>query len=258
MVDAWVVATGFGLLPLMAGMLWLGRETLHRHEAAVWGLLIGVVAFVGLAHTGATILEGNAFLKFEASLPISAGVATGGIYLGLLLGWLVVGRAGPGVGAPLGALAAAAIVYVALHSVSDGLVLGESYVGPGSSGYPLTAVVVGGTLLHRFAEGALILVPALLASWKPAKAFGALLVALVAAPAAYIPIALLSPAALSPATVALEQAISVFASSAEAGFAVLLLFAGLMPRVRLAKDAKWAVWAGLAFTAMLLIHFLVE
>lgn len=258
MVEAGLVAAGFGLLPLLALGLWPIRDAIRRHEVAIWGLLLGVVAFVGIAHTGAAILVGNSYLKFEASPATSAGIVAAGLFLGLLVGWRLLGTAGPGKSSSPGALVGAAALYVALHSVTDGIVLGESYVGPGSSGYPLTAIIVGGTLLHRFAEGSLIVVPAIVAGWKPSKSVAVLLVALAAVPAAYVPIFLLNPPMLSATTVAIEQAASVFASSLEAGFAVMLLLVGLMPRVSGAKDTRWALWAGLAFSAMLFIHFLVE
>ncbi len=253
--DLWLLALGFGLLPFTALLLATAPAALRDHENAVWGLLLGVVAFLGFAHAGATLLEGNTFLRAESSPEISAATAAGGLLLGIALGWLVLGRRGANTSPT--SLAGAAAVYVALHSVADGLVLGEAYAGPLAPGYTLTAVLVGGTLLHRFAEGTLVAVPALLASAKPQRWVPLLVVGLLTLPAAFVPVAILSGNP-SPSAYAWDQGVAVFMAGAEAGFAGLLLFAGLAPRVAGAKDGRWAVWSGLAFTAMLLVHFLVE
>ena len=245
-------------MPVLALLLWPVRDLLRAHEAVVWGLLIGAVAFLGLAHAGAAILVGNSFLEGEIGTASSAAVVAAGLLLGLGFGWRASGR-----GAAVGAVSLAllpwfAVAYVALHTFTDGIVLGESYAGPGSTGYPLTAVIVGGTLLHRFAEGVLILIPAVWAGWKPSKTLAALLLPILALPAVYVPLGLLGPGVLSAGSVALEQSISVFTSSLEAGFAILFLLLGLLPRVAPAKDGRWAVAAGFAFTALMLVHFLVE
>jgi hypothetical protein len=255
-VDLWILALGFGFLPIVALVLAAAPTFLRRHETILWGLLIGVVAFLGFAHAGSALLEGNAYLRYEATPEISAATASGGLLLGISLGWMLLGRRGAP-GSVLGGVAAAAASYVALHSVADGLVLGEAYAGPLATGYSLTAIIVGGTLLHRFAEGALIVVPAVLAASKPRRWLSLLLVGLLTLPAAYVPVAILTGNP-SPAAFALDQGVSVFVAGVEAGFAGLFLFLGLLPRVADAKDRRWAVWAGLAFTAMLLIHFLVE
>ena len=258
MIDLAIVALGFGLLPLLAVVLYAIPETLKRHEMAVWGLLVGVVAFLGLAHAGAALLEGNAFLRFEASREVSAGVAVGGLLAGIGLGWLVLGKRSADGDLSPSTIVWAAVTFVVLHSFADGLVLGEGYAGVSATGFPLTTAVVGGTVLHRFAEGSLILVPALLAAWRPPKAVPGLLAGLATLPAAYVPFVLLGPAAVSAASIAAEQALVVFAAGLEAGFALLFLLLGLLPRVRAAADGRWALWAGIAFTLMLLIHILVE
>jgi hypothetical protein len=255
-VDLWFLALGFGLLPIAALVLVAAPALVRTRATIVWGLLIGVVAFLGLAHAGTAILEGNAYLRYEATPEISAATAAGGLLLGTGLGWVVLGRRGAS-GSALGSVAGAAAIYVALHSVADGLVLGEAYAGPLATGYSLTVVLVGGTILHRFAEGALIVVPALLGTSKRPRWLPLLLVGLLTFPAAYVPVAILGGSPSS-ASYALDQGVSVFVAGVEAGFAGLLLFLGLLPRVADAKDRRWAVAAGLAFTAMLLIHFLVE
>ncbi len=256
MADLWLLALGFGLLPLAAAALAIAPRSLREHGDVAWGLLIGIVAFLGLAHAGATILEGDTFLRFEASPEASAATAAAGLLLGIALGWLALGRHTP-TGPSLNVVAYAAAVYVALHSVADGLVLGEGYTGPLAPGYPLTLATVGGTVVHRFAEGALIAVPALLAAAKPSRWTFLLLAGLLTVPAAFLPVAILG-AAPSAGAVALDQAIGVFAAGLEAGFAALFLLLGLLPQVVAAKSRSWAVWAGLAFTAIVLVHFLVE
>lgn len=256
MADLWLLALGFGVLPFSALVLLAAPAALRRHEPLVWGVLIGVVAFLGLAHAGAALLQGNAYLRYEASPEISAATAAGGVLLGTALGWTVLGRRA-GSPATLRSIAVAAAIYVALHSVSDGQVLGEAYAGPLAPGYALTVVLVGGTLLHRLAEGALIAVPAVLDGWKPSRWSGLLLAGLLTLPAAYVPVVLLGGAPTASA-VALDQGVSVFVAGLEAGFAGILLLLGLVPRVAGAQDRRWAMWAGLAFTVMLLIHFLVE
>lgn len=255
MADLWILAVGFGLLPFTALVLTAAPAWLRRHESAVWGLLLGVVAFLGFAHAGAAILEGNAYLRYEATPEISAATAAGGLLVGMGLGWVALGRGKPG--STLAGLAGSAAAYVALHSLADGLVLGEAYAGPLAPGYTLTAAIVGGTLLHRFAEGSLIVVPAILGSAKAKRWLPLLLVGLLTFPAAFVPVTLLSggPAA---GAFAFDQGVSVFTAGVEAGFAGLLLFLGLVPRVASSEDKHWALWAGLAFLAMLLVHFLVE
>ena len=256
MADLWLLALGFGLLPLSALLLAAVPAALRDHESMVWGLLLGVVAFLGFAHAGTTILQGNAYLRYETTPELSAATAVGGLLLGMGAGWMALGRR-EGNASALKALALAAALYVALHSFADGQVLGEAYTGPLAPGYNLTVVLVGGTLLHRVAEGALIVVPAVLGGWKPSRWSGLLLAGLLTLPAAYVPVVLLGsgPTSLG---VALDQGVSVFAAGLEAGFGGILLFLGLAPRVVGAKDRRWALGAGLAFTAMLLVHFLVE
>ncbi len=258
MTDLALVALGFGLLPFLAVGLLAVPKGVGRHEPALWGLLLGVVAFLGLAHAGSALLEGNAYLRFETSPFASALVAAAGLAAGIGLGWRLLGRASGGEGPAPSLVVWAAAAFVAVHSFTDGLVLGEGYAGPAATGYPLGIAVVGGTVLHRFAEGALILLPAILASWRPSKATALLLVGLLTVPGAYVPATLLGSSMFSPSTIALEQAIAVFGAGLEAGFATLFFLLGLLPRVRGFKDARWAVWAGLGFTLMLLVHFLVE
>ena len=258
MTDLWLLALGFGVLPLLAVVLYAVPETLRRNEAAGWGLLIGVVGFLGLAHAGASLLEGNAFLRYEANPWTAALVAVAGLLAGIALGWRLLGAAAPGGESGIRALLWTAVAFVAVHSFTDGLVLGEAYAGPLPTGFPLDLAVVVGTVLHRFAEGSLIILPAILAAWRPRKTLPLLLVGLITLPAAYVPVAILGSGTVGVGSYALDQAVSVFGSGLEAGLAILFLALGLLPRLRSAKDGGWAVWAGIGFTLMLLVHFLVE
>ncbi len=258
MADLSFIAAGFGVLPFSAILLYAAPGWLRRHEAAAWGAAVGAVAFLGLAHAGAAVLEGHAYLVFEASPVVAAATAAGGLLLGIGLGWLLIGRTARNDSAGLAWLMGAAAAYVALHSLSDGIVLGEAYAGPAPIGFDLTVVVVGGTLLHRFAEGALVVVPGTLGNQKLPRPLGLLLAGLLTIPAAFLPLALLGTGIPPLGSVAWEQGLSVFASAAEAGFAVIFLILGLLPRIQLSKDRRWALWAALAFVAMFLVHFLVE
>ncbi len=258
MIDLWIPALGFGLITLLAIVLYAIPEAVRRNESAAWGLLVGVVAFLGLSHAGAALLEGNAFLRYEANPWTSALVATAGLLGGIAVGWRLLGS--PRSGGDLGARAVlwGAVAFVAFHSFADGLVLGEAYAGPAPTGFTLDVAVVGGTLLHRFAEGSLVVVPAILAAWPPRRVAPWLLLGLASFPAAYVPVAILAPGLFSLRTIALDQGVSVFAAGLEAGFGILFLTLGLLPKLRTAKDTSWAVWAGIGFTLMLLVHFLVE
>lgn len=258
MIDLWLLALGFGVLPFLASLLDAIPGIVRRNEAVAWGLLVGVVAFLGLAHAGMALIEGDTFLRIEANAWVAAVVATAGLAVGLTLGWRLLRNAAT-TGPPVGnAILWAAASFVAVHSFTDGLVLGEAYAFPGSTGFTLTLAGVGGTALHRFAEGALIVVPALLAAWRPPKTLTLLLVGLITLPAAFVPVVILGTGEASLAMAALEQAVTLFGSGLEAGLAILFLGLGLFPRAGATKDARWAAWAGVGFTLLLLVHFLVE
>ena len=258
MIDLLLVAAGFGLLPLLAVLLYAWPDVLRRNEGTVWGLAAGVVAFLGLAHAGSALIEGNTFLRYEANPYTAALVPAVGLLAGIFLGWKLLGETESGNAPSARAVVWATVAFVAVHSFTDGLVLGAGYAGPAAPGASLDLVTVGGTVLHRFAEGSLIALAALVAGWKPQKAAGLLLVGLLTVPAAYVPVAILAPGSISVTTVALNQAISVLGAGLEAGLAILLLVLGVLPRLRDAKDARWAVWAGIGFTLLLLVHYLVE
>jgi len=254
MTDVWLVALGFALMPMVALLLFNARTAIRGREPMALAALIGVVLFLGIAHAGADVLVGNAFLKYAATPVLSAATAAGGVLTGLGLAALLWVRRG----ARASGLLELSAAYFALHTVADGLVLGEGFAGAIPTALPLTPALILGTLLHRFAEGALIVVPAILIGSRPPKAVALLLIGVLAVPAAYLPIGLFaSPASLSAASTAWE-AIKVFAAAAELGFAIPLVIAGVLPRILPAQGFRPGAYVGLAFLAMLLIHFTVE
>lgn len=258
MAVLWLLAVGFSLMPLAALLLLAYPSALREHQDLAWGLVAGIVGFLGLGHATATFLEGNALLKYEASPLVSAATIAGGILVGLALAWLLLARGNRGPEVGLGALVWAGTAYLALHSFDDGLVLGQAYAGVAPTGFPVNAVDTLATLAHRFAEGAFVIVPALFAGWRTQRATPLLLAGLVTIPAAYVPMAVLGSGTVSLGMVALDQGISVFVAGVEAGFATLLLLLGILPRVIGSRGPRWALWAGLGFLAMTLIHLLVE
>lgn len=258
MADLGLLAAGFGVLPSAAIVLYAAAPWLRTHRSTVWGVLLGFVVFLGLVHAGAAILVGHSFLVFETSPALAAATVAGGVLLGIALGWFALGRTKVGPIPSLTALSGAAAVFLAFHSLTDGLVLGEAYAGPAPVGFTLTALVVGGTIIHRVVEGSLIVVPSALGERPIGRNLGWFVAGLVALPAAFLPLILLGTGSPAPGMVALEQAVSVFASGVETGFAAMYLLLGLVPRTQGATDRRWVLWAGLAFLFLVLIHFLVE
>lgn len=252
-MDLWLLAVGFGIMPMAALLLLSTAETVRARQALVWGVLVGIVAFLGLAHTSAAILDLHA--HYVAGPAAAAAAMATGMAIGLVLGWMLLAR-GEAAGTP-SSIAWAMVVFLALHSFGDGLVLGEPFAGPLPLGWTLTPLNVSATFVHRFAEGTLLIVPALGAAWKPTKSFGLLLVGLLTVPAAFVPVALYAPGVTMNA-ITLDQTIGMFVSSVETGFAILLILLGLLPRVGIQKDMRWSLAAGLAFLGMLLVHFAVE
>ncbi len=251
-MELWLVATGFGIMPLAAVAL-LRANLARMSSALAWGSLTGIVAFLGLAHASTTALELKS--QYVAGPAASAVTVAIGMAAGMGLGWWLLGTR-RSAGSP-SAVGWAAVVFLALHSVGDGLVLGEAYAGPLPPGWNLTALNVSATFLHRLAEGSLVVVPALAAPWKPAKTSGLVLVGLLTVPAAFVPVALFAPG-VSIGTVAADQTVAMVLASVEMGVVVPLLLLGFVPRMGLEKDPRGAIVAGLAFLAMFLIHFAVE
>ncbi len=252
-MELWLVASGFGIMPAAALLLLIRPKAVRDGQTFAWAALVGVTAFLGLAHTSAMILELDA--RYVAGPMAAAATLALGVILGLGLGWALLGR-GRMAGTPAG-LTWAAVAFLALHSLGDGLVLGGAFAGPLPMGWELTPLNVTATFLHRFAEGCLVVVPALLAAWKPPKTFGLLLTGLLTVPAAFVPVALYG-GGVSLGVVTADQAVNMLLSSVETGFAMTFLLLGLLPRIGGQRDSRWVLVAGLAFLAMFLIHFAVE
>ncbi len=252
-MDLWLLAVGFGIMPAAALVLLLRTETVRAREAIAWGTLAGVVAFLGLAHTAATILDLDS--HYVAGPAASAATMVAGMVAGLALGWMLLAH-GRFAGTPA-SVAWAAVAFVALHSFGDGLVLGEPFAGPLPLGWALTPLTVSASFVHRFAEGALLVVPALVAMWNPGKTFGLLLVGLLTVPAAFLPVTLYG-SGVTIGAVTVDQTAAMLVSSVETGFAILLVLLGLLRRIGIQTDLRWALAAGLAFLAMFLVHFAVE
>jgi len=257
MADLGILALGLGLLPFASLGLYGVASRIGRHRDAVWGFLVGVLAFLGLSHAMAAVL----FDESALSLSIGSGGALAligfGIAIGFVLGWVLIER-GVGRDVPiLSRVAWAALAFLAVHSVSDGLVLGQSYAGPIVVGVEVDAVLFSGTVVHRLLEGAVVLVPALAAMWRPDKTATALTAGLLVVPAAFLPAAIFESVSLGAGS-ALTHALMVFFGAAEAGLVLSLLLLGFLPQVVQTDRMRWAAWAGVGFLTIALVHSLVE
>src|SRR5256885_2126533 len=89
MTDLAVLAAGFGAIPLTSILLYSFREWFDRHRDVVWGGLAGVVAFLGLSHAMAFVLEGKPFLFAGNDSAVAASFLFSGLAVGGLLGWVL-------------------------------------------------------------------------------------------------------------------------------------------------------------------------
>ena len=62
-----LLALGFGVMPLAAILLYALRGTVAVHRETSWGLLAGVVGFLGLSHAMAAVLVNHSLFADEAS-----------------------------------------------------------------------------------------------------------------------------------------------------------------------------------------------
>ncbi len=256
MAELWLLAVGFGLLPMTALLLHRFPSVAREYASVAWGVLAGIVAFLGLGHAMAAVLVGNSYLRYLAHPALAAGLALAGAASGMGLAFLVLDR--PVLLRRGGVLLWGGALFLLIHSFGDGLVLGEAYAGSAPSGWPLGALPVAATVVHRFAEGALVVVPALAATLRPSRSAPWLLAGLATIPAAAIPVALFAGPGSVAIAAALDQGVGVFVAAFEAGFAFLLLPMGYLPRALNGRDMKWALGSGAAFLGMLFVHFLVE
>src|SRR5213594_2117688 len=182
MTDLAVLAIGFGVIPPAAILLYSFRGFVLRRNETVWGFLAGVIAFLALAHAMAAVLVNKPLF---GDAPLAIAVAVVGLVVGAGIAWLLI--EGPLIRTEGSRMLWLAVAFVGLHSFGDGLVLGQAFVGIVAPNIPVDGLTVGATVAHRFAEGSLVVVPALWAGWKARPTFALLLVSLAAVPAAFIP-----------------------------------------------------------------------
>src|SRR2546430_10729996 len=89
MTDLAVPAAGFGAIPLASILLYSFREWFDAHRDVVWGGLAGVVAFLGLSHAMAFVLEGKPFLSAASGTAVATVFLLVGLGLGALIGWFL-------------------------------------------------------------------------------------------------------------------------------------------------------------------------
>jgi len=249
--DLILLAVGFGAIPLTAILLYNLRSILRDHREATWGFLAGVTAFLGLSHAMAAVLANHPLFG-------DAGAATTVSLLGLLsgagIGWLLL--EGPLIHDAPHRIVWAAVAFVGVHSLGDGLVLGRSFLFV--SVIPVDAARVTATIAHRFVEGCLILVPAIWASWKPKLALPALGVSLVAIPAAFLPGSIYSTYGPSSLGATLQIAVPTFVAAVETTLGLVLLARALLPMAAADRGRRWLVWTVVGYIAITLVHFFVE
>jgi len=253
LTDLSVLAAGFGLIPLSAILLYSFAGHVARHHEAVWGLLAGIVAFLGLSHAMTAVLLNHAALRFDPAL--ATVLPSVGLVVGAGIAWLLLEasfiRTEPN------RIVATAVVFLGLHSFSDGLVLGAGFIPGLVPSVRIDAVTVGATIIHRFAEGCLVIIPALAASWRPRAAFVVLFASLFAIPAAYVPSWIFN-IATEPARAEVQLAVPTFLSAVEATLALWLLARAFLPIAAAGRGSRWPVWTAIGFIAISLVHFFVE
>jgi hypothetical protein len=253
--DLATLAIGFGLMPVAALTLFLFRNRVLAREDTAWAILAGSVAFLGIAHASATALVDVPVVRLQTDIVVAGVILGAGLVLGLAVGRILLVQTG-GPSSLVATLAWGGLAYLALHSFDDGFVLGTAFAGPLPIGWTLTAANVSATFLHRFVEGALVVVPALGLSWKIPKTLTLLLAGLAGVPGAYVAVNLGSGTGTLSAAV--FGGFDLFVVALEVGLALQLLLIGYLPKLAAATDRRWTAWAGIAFLAMFLLHLLVE
>jgi len=255
MTDLAVLAAGFGAIPLASILLYSFRVWLDGHRDVVWGGLAGVVAFLGLSHAMAFVLEGKPFLSAGNGLAATTLFLVVGFGLGGLFGWVLF--EGPFIGMESTRIVWATAAFLALHSVGDGLVLGRDFVGGALPVVRIDSLTVAGTVVHRFVEGALVLIPAIAARWKLRPSFLLLFVPLLSIPAAFVP-GLFSDSLGLASGSSTSIALTVFLAASEASFALLLLVRGFLPIAGADRGTRWVAAVLIGFIGISVVHFLVE
>src|SRR2546423_3824947 len=254
MPDLAVPAAGFGAIPLTSILLYSLREWFDRHRDVLWGGLAGVVAFLGLSHAMAFVLEGKPFLFAGNDSAVAASFLFTGLVVGGLLGWALF--EGPLIRTEPVRIVWATAAFIALHSFGDGLVLGRDFVGASFPVVRIDSLTVSATVVHRFIEGALLLVPAFAARWSLRASFALLFVPLVSIPAAFVPGVAFDAMGLAGGSATL--ALATFLAATEASVALMLLVRGFLPIASADRGSRWIVSVLIGFVGISLVHFLVE
>ncbi|MCI4371297.1 MAG: hypothetical protein L3J78_01465 [Thermoplasmata archaeon] len=255
MTDLAVLAIGFGLMPLAVMILVPLRDRIEAHQEAVWGAMAGIVAFLGLSHAMGFVLANKPLLAGTSGEAAAAAFLLAGLAFGAATGWFLL--EGPLRWTEPSRVVWAAAAFVLLHSFGDGLVLGRDFVGAGFPVLPLDSVTLTATFAHRFAEGAIVLIPALAARWPPRLAFAAVLVSIASIPAAYVPGGLTQTMGLSAGN-GTVIALSSFLGAMEASVALFVLVRAFLPIAAKDRGSRWLAWTAVGFIGISLVHFLVE
>jgi hypothetical protein len=251
--DLALPAIVFGAIPLAAILLYNLRPIVLNHREASWGFLAGVTAFLGLSHAMAAVLANHPLFGDAWA---ATAVSLTGLLAGAGIAWLLF--EGPFIKEVPNRIVWAAVAFVSVHSLGDGLVLGRSFIGGFPPVVPVDPVSVAATIAHRFVEGCLIIVPALWASWKPKVALPALFASLVTIPAAYLPGSIYGAYGPSSLGITLQIGIPTFVAALESTLGLFLLVRALVPRAAADHGRRWLVWAAVGYIAISLIHFSVE
>jgi len=256
MADVRAIAGVLALLPFLAILLYAFERPIRERREETWGILVGLVAFLAVGHAMAEALFMQPLLSAYTGEVFALFVLLAGLLLGMRTSWQLVGHPERWRMSVLTALAWAGAGFLALHSLGDGLLLGEAFVAP-TPEVAVDGLTITATIVHRFAEGGLVVLPALAAGWSLRRSFGALALGLFLLPGAALTSAILQGAS-GAGPFALELAIRSVVAAAEAGFGLLFLLAGLVPQAAASHRTRWILWAGTAFAVIALVHALVE
>lgn len=255
MADLGVLAIGFGVIPLSSLLLYTLRDRIAAYREIVWGGLAGALAFLGISHAMAYVLETKPFLFGGANEGAAILFLALGLGLGGTAAWFLLGGSRPDV-QPV-RIVWACVAFLALHSVGDGLVLGRGFVGGLIPVVRIDFLTISATIVHRFVEGALVLVPALAAAWRPSRSLPAVSAGLASIPAAFLPSALSDAMGLTGGSSA-SIAVSSFLAAMEAAFVLLLVLRGFLATAPFARAGHWMPWVAVGFIGMSVVHFVVE
>lgn len=253
MTDLAVLAAGFGVIPLAAILLFAINEKVRGHREVSWGFLAGVLGFLGLSHAMAAVLLNHSLFGDEALATMLSFV---GLVVGAGIGWLLL--EGPFIRTEPNRILLAAVAFLGLHSLGDGLVLGAGFVGGFVPTVRVDGVTVAATVVHRFMEGSLVVVPAIWASRKARTAFILLFVSFVSIPAAYVPGWVFGTYSFSPIRAAVQLAIPTFLAATEATLGLLLFVRAFLPIAAADRGVRWPIWTAIGFIVISLVHFFVE